>query len=292
MRTAKMWTRPGSVSAPVAALVAALAAAVAAPPLAAQFAAPPDRDNTLYEEFSQQEGCFASTSNGAGQYILSGFTNTGEERRAVLHFDLGAIPPGATITAATLTLNLNRVGNGASPADLFGLRRLTADWGEGTSDGGVEEGGGGPATPNDATWCESFFQVTEWASLGGDFASPASATIAVGTATPALQVWGSTAAMVADVQGWVDAPASNFGWILIQDLVSPPPLGEPEGAVATARRFDSREGAAAVQPRLAVTFVPPSVVEVPSVSPWGLVLLAGLLSASALRIIHRLARRR
>ena len=81
-----------------------LLAALVAPPAAAQFTAPPDRDNTLYEEASQQEGCFASTSNGAGQYLFSGFTNSGEERRAVLRFDLSSIPPGSTVTAATVTL--------------------------------------------------------------------------------------------------------------------------------------------------------------------------------------------
>ena len=274
-------------------VVSALLAAHGGAPLSAQFAAPPDRDNTLFEEATQQLGCFASTSNGAGQYLLAGFTNTGLERRALLRFDMSSIPPGSTITAVTVTLNLNRVAGGSSPSDQFGLRRLTADWGEGTSDGGSAEGGGAPATANDATWCERFYQVAEWASLGGDFASPASATIAVGTAAPALHVWGSTAALVADVQGWVDAPQSNFGWILIQDLL-PPPLGSPGqgsplGAVATARRFDSREGAAAVRPRLEVTFAPPSVVEVPSLSPWGLALLAGLLLAGAIRTLRALA---
>ncbi len=272
-------------------VVAALVAAFAGSPASAQFTAPADRDNTLFEEFSLQEGCFAATSNGAGRYLFSGFTNNGLERRAVLHFDLSSIPAGSTIVAATVTLSLNRVGSGGSPADRFGLRRLTADWGEGTSDGGSAEGGGGPATPNDATWCERFFQVAEWADLGGDFASPASATIAVGTATPALHVWGSTAEMVADVQSWVDAPQGNFGWILIQDLLPPPP-GDPQGAVGTARRFDSREGPSAVQPRLAVTFVPPSVVAVPTLAPWGLVLLAGLLLAGAISTLRSLARAR
>lgn len=278
MPTAKIWVGMTLLSALVAPLVAA------------ELAVPPSRDNTLFEEFAQQEGCSASTSNGAGRYLFSGFTNTGLERRAVLRFDLGAIPPGSTITAATVTLHLNRVASGAAPDDRFGLRRLIADWGEGTSDGGSAEGGGGPATPNDATWCERFYQVSEWASLGGDFVSPASATIAVGTAAPASYVWGSTAEMVADVQSWVDAPGSNFGWILIQDLL-PPPVGEPpllpEGAAATARRFDSREGVAAVQPRLDVTYLPPSVVEVPALSRWGLALLAGLLLGAAIRTLAR-----
>lgn len=274
MPTAKIW------------LGMTLLSALVAPPVAAQLAVPPSRDNTLFEEFAQQEGCSASTSNGAGRYLFSGFTNSGLERRAVLRFDLGAIPPGSTITAATVTLHLNRVASGAAPDDRFGLRRLIADWGEGTSDGGSAEGGGGPATPNDATWCERFYQVSEWASLGGDFVSPASATIAVGTAAPASYVWDSTADLVADVQSWVDAPESNFGWILIQDLL-PPPLGSPQGAVATARRFDSREGLAAVQPRLEVTYVPPSVVEVPALSRWGLALLAGLLLGAAIRTLAR-----
>lgn len=284
MGEAKIWSRMG--------IVAALLVAPSAAPAAAQYAAPPDRDNTLFEELAQVEGCFASTSNGAGRYLFSGFTNNGVERRAVLRFDLSSIPAGSTVTSAALTLRLNKVAGASSPDDLFGLRRLTADWGEGTSDGGSAEGGGGPATPNDATWCERFYQVAEWASLGGDFASPASATIAVGTATPALHVWGSTAAMVADVQGWVDAPASNFGWILIQDLVSAPPLGDPEGAFGTARRFDSREGTVAVQPRLEVTFVRPSVVEIPALSPWGLALLAGLFLAVAIRFLRTPSRSR
>ena len=264
-----------------------MVAALVASPLSAQFATPADRDNTLFEELVQQEGCSASTSNGAGQYLFSGFTNNGTERRAVLHFDVSSIPAGSTIVAATVTLHQNRVAGGSSPSDLFGLRRITADWGEGTSDGGTSEGGGGPATPNDATWCERFYQVAQWANLGGDFISPASATIAVGTTSPASYVWGPTAGLAADVQGWVDAPASNFGWILIQDLVSPPPLGEPEGAVGTARRFDSREGTAAVQPRLEVTYLQPPTVEVPTLSNWGLVLLAGVLLGAAMRTLAR-----
>ena len=107
MPTAKFWAGMS--------LVAGLAPAFAGALAAAQLTAPPDRDNTLFEEFALQEGCFAATSNGAGRYIFSGFTNNGLERRAVLHFDLSAIPPGSTISVASVTLNLNRVGSGAAP---------------------------------------------------------------------------------------------------------------------------------------------------------------------------------
>ena len=39
--------------------------------------------------------------------------------------------------------------------------------------------------------------------------------------------------MVADVQSWLDNPASNFGWLVLGD----------ETAIATAKRFDTRESA-------------------------------------------------
>ena len=39
--------------------------------------------------------------------------------------------------------------------------------------------------------------------------------------------------MVADVQGWLDNPASNFGWLMLGD----------ETAIVTAKRFDTRESA-------------------------------------------------
>jgi hypothetical protein len=59
--------------------------------------------------------------------------------------------------------------------------------------------------------------------------------------------WGSTPALIADVQAWLDAPASNHGWILLGG----------EDAPATAKRFDSREAAdPSAQPRLVVEFQP------------------------------------
>ena len=52
--------------------------------------------------------------------------------------------------------------------------------------------------------------------------------------------------MVADVQGWVNASATQFGWLLKQ---------VDEGTIGTAKRFDSRNiGNAANRPSLTVDY--------------------------------------
>ena len=60
--------------------------------------------------------------------------------------------------------------------------------------------------------------------------------------------WGSTSQMVADVQTWLDSPATNFGWLLRAN----------ETRNKTSERFDSKEnGTVANRPVLTVTFIPP-----------------------------------
>ena len=49
--------------------------------------------------------------------------------------------------------------------------------------------------------------------------------------------------MVADVQGWLDNPASNFGWLMLGD----------ESTNLTAKRFDTRESTS--PPVLAITYI-------------------------------------
>jgi hypothetical protein len=54
--------------------------------------------------------------------------------------------------------------------------------------------------------------------------------------------------MVADVQGWLDSPSGDFGWILIG----------PEGSGNTTKRFDSREYATASnRPLLTIDYTAP-----------------------------------
>lgn len=179
------------------------------------------KDNTLYEDLT------GSTSNGAGSYFFVGSTANGDIRRGVIAFDIAsAIPAGSTINSVTLTLHMSRTVAGA---ENITLHRLLADWGEGASNAAGEEGDGAQATTGDATWLHTFYDTGFWTTSGGDFVGTASASASVGGV--AFYSWGSTPRMVADVQAWLDNPASNFGWLVKGNEAMP----------TTAKRFDSRQ---------------------------------------------------
>src|SRR5437763_2963615 len=182
----------------------------------------PSKDNTLYE-YDPAEG---DHSNGAGFHFFAGENAMGEIRRGVLAFDIaGTIPPGSTITAISLSMNMSMTPVGAVTVE---LHKLLADWGEGTSHAPMGEGDGAPATPNDATWRHRFFDSVFWTTQGGDFSATVSASQSV--AGIGQYTWSSTQ-MVADVQLWLDNPATNFGWLVLGD----------ESTSGTAKRFDTRE---------------------------------------------------
>ena len=203
-----------------------------------QVAINPIKDNTLYQTAD------GSLSDGSGDYLFVGrvgSTGGGTIRRALLKFDVtAAIPSAATITSVTLTMNMSKSNAGSQS---ISLQKVTADWGEGTSNANANEGSGAPSSTNDATWVHRFFPSTNWTKAGGDFASTVTASTQVNAV--GSYSWGSTSQMVADVQGWLANPSSNFGWILIGN----------ESTNTTTKRFDSRENStAANRPKLTVTY--------------------------------------
>jgi hypothetical protein len=199
----------------------------------------PDRDNTLYEHPG------GVLSNGAGIHLFAGVNAGGQIRRAVIRFDVeGSLPAGAVVDSVWLDLECSRVRN--DTGQLVSVHRVTAGWGEGTSDALDEEGQGNVSTPGDATWIHREFDTLFWSSPGGDFDPVESASVSV--AGVGTYRWGATDAMASDVQGWLDDPAANHGWLI---------LGNESGN-ETAKRFQSREhGTAGSRPRLTVVFVPP-----------------------------------
>ena len=200
------------------------------------------KDNTLYQSFN------GSTSNGAGQYMFSGMTLGSSIRRCVIEFDIaGGVPAGATIDSVTLSLEMSRTTSGPSN---IGLHAVDQEWGEGTSNAPGAEGGGAPATDGDCTWVHTYFRPgggsTFWNSAGGDYSASSSGTTSVNL--PGRYTW-TSAQMAADVQGWLDAPGTNHGWLLVNNEQS-----------QSAKRFDTRESPTpANRPILSVTYpVPPA----------------------------------
>ncbi len=202
----------------------------------------PLRDATLYEH---SEGALA---NGAGEFLFIGRSGQPEKRRLLLAFDVaGSVPQGASITAVSLFLHMSRTISGPRASN---LHLLVKQWGEGASDAignQGNEGTGISSAAGDATWIHSSFPDETWESVGGDFTSPARASLNIDQ--EGTYEW-SSSAMVQDVEGWLQDPSSNHGWILLGD----------ETASRTAKRFDSRENPVSEnRPRLSITFEIPDV---------------------------------
>jgi len=232
------------------AVFSALMTAVTTLAHADQVTITPSKDNTLYQNAS---GAF---SNGKGVGMFAGATAGGGVRRALVAFDVAAaVPANATINSVTLTLAMNKTSDVTARA--VDLHKVLADWGEGTSDAGnVNDGGGTASTTGDATWVHTFFPSSTWSAMGGDFDAIPSASVAVGAT--GSYTWGSTTQMVADVQDWLDNASANFGWLL-QGV---------ENQARSAKRFATREDLTPTnRPSLTVDYTPDMTPTVPTA--WG-----------------------
>jgi hypothetical protein len=208
---------------------------------------PAQKDNTLYQDANGQ------LSNGAGIYLYTGLTDENGLRRGLIAFDLTSIPSNATITGASLSMFLSR--SGPAPVQVnISLSKALRNWGQGASDAGSPGGGGAQAQANDATWLHTFYSTSFWTNPGGDFSSTISATTAVGSVNT-THTWGGSG-LLADVQGWVSLPASNFGWVIRADEVD----------LASAQRLNTRENSSN-PPQLTVTYQVPCVTPTPTPTP-------------------------
>ncbi|TVS00385.1 MAG: DNRLRE domain-containing protein [Phycisphaerales bacterium] len=199
-----------------------------------------DRDNVLYQT---PDG---SLSNALGRFMFAGNNNSGERRRGLVRFDTGSIPPGSTVIDAEVRLFCSQ--SQGQPAAVT-LKRLLADWGEGNSAAGGNEGNGAPATPGDATWLHRFFPHEFWATPGGDFVQAPSASVVV-SSQGVFYSW-SSASLADDVQVWVGDSEQNFGWIIVGDEVGN----------GNTKRFNSKDSPMGDNhPRLVVTYLPPARV--------------------------------
>ncbi|MBM4112878.1 MAG: hypothetical protein FJ253_05805 [Phycisphaerae bacterium] len=218
-----------------AALVAALGAA---PACADSITVIADCDNTLIQPSPSE------LSLGLSHQIYVGRTGSNADqtiRRGLIRFPTAQIPIGSTVTSVQVNLYMSK---GKGGAVTVALKRCLASWGEGLSF--AFGGGGAPPEPNDATWTKRFWPSTSWTTPGGDFVPAASATRIVNP--EGWYAFGSSAGLVADVQGWVNATETNFGWVVTGNETTP----------GTAKRFESHDTSAIPwKPTMTVVFTPP-----------------------------------
>ena len=119
-------------------------------------------------------------------------------RQSLLRFDLAAVPAGATITSAAVTLDVLRYGGGAVRA-----HRITAPWSEAS--------------------------VT-WTSFGGAFLPQVDATFPIGSPT--------SADLQALVQAWVSGSLPNHGILIERDLDGTTVFASSEESPAKRPRLD------------------------------------------------------
>ncbi len=189
---------------------------------------PSIKDNSMFSESG-------SKSLGAGK-LFTGQTCQGNNRRALIEFDLTGIPTDAVVTSVTLNLGAENSGsNGDGVIEIFGV---TKEWGEGFSSG---SGNGGPAVAPDATWTDAMFGTSTWDSPGGDFDSAVLSSRFTNENDQVI-TFPTSSNFVARAQAWVNDPADNHGIIIIG----------VETATCAAYRFGARDVGTA--PELVVTW--------------------------------------
>lgn len=169
-----------------------------------------------------------TTAAGAGTSLMADVDypeSSGLGATALLRFDVTAIPPGSTITAASLTLNVTNPSSGAA----FVIAPLTRPW-----------------TESQATWTQAA-SGQRWGAPGALDPSdrggtPLASFLPKATGTHVVPF---NAAGLATLRAWVNAPSLNFGVVV-------DPVNNMDGL-----GFSSSEAATlGDRPALTVTYTP------------------------------------
>jgi hypothetical protein len=207
---------------------------------------------------------------GGAQIVNAGTTQNFTRNRGLFRFDLTSqIPRGSVVTNVDFVVEVTGEPKDGFTPSPFGLHRVLKSWGEGDkfSPDPIHPGQGAPATAGEATWNHRFaFTSNTWTIPGGaatnDYAADISAETIVYGIGDSPYTFFSTPALVADMQAWVDDPATNFGWMVVC---------ESEDINFTARRFASHEDTG-FEPYLVVEYTPPPGIDSITVTNGGLAL--------------------
>ncbi len=171
--------------------------------------------------------------------------------RALVHFDLRAIPAGASVSAATLSLFTF-----STPAASVTADRVTADWTEGTENSTCNTTG--------VSWAKRT-ETVDWATVGGDIPPPPAGTVtsSIPSGNPRWATWNVTSF----AQGWMSGSYANLGLLLKHATETGAPLiSFPSDEYTTSFPLRPKltvtytDGSAALGPRVAIGAPGPSAL--------------------------------
>jgi hypothetical protein len=194
-------------------------------------------------------------ANGGGSRLLVG-VDEGITHRSLLEFDLAAagIQAGSHVESVTMKLTLGRATPGVAPQP-FSFHTVNQEWLQGPI--GLDVGDGGHVKQqDDVTWDYARWHPifpTPWNDgvndlYGGNFSSTSSASSTFSPSFIGSTFTWSSEKMEADVQAWVNAPATNHGWLIKSDAASLVGFWSKEGGVA--------QGNAELAPTLVINYTP------------------------------------
>jgi hypothetical protein len=229
------------------------------------------------------------TTNSLGvPGIYVGTDSNTSFKDGLLAFNVSGIPSDATITGVTLDLYIGIVaGSGGGSAMNSGSPRTISlydesqAWGASANASGASSfgghGGGSPANNGDATWFDAAYNSNSSMATAWSTGFPANITgssVALATTsgipgTNSAEVQWSSAALITEIQGWVDTPTSNNGLAVVNANSS---------SSQSFLGFWGAQGAAnagnGFAPDLAVTYVVPEPVSL-SLVVFGMPILLG-----------------
>jgi len=166
--------------------------------------------------------------------IFVGTDSNTSFKYGLMAFDVSSIPSYATVTSVTLDLYVGMVaGSGGGNVTNFGPPRTISiydesqAWGASTNEVGstsfAGHGQGFAANPGEATWNDAQYNSNSSLAVpwtGGQPANITGSSVALATTanipgTDGLEVPWSSAALATEVQGWIDAPSSNNGLVIV-----------------------------------------------------------------------------
>ena len=164
-------------------------------------------------------------NNGASLSIFTGRDGMGGVMRGLIRFELPARLQGrVTVTGVQLTLTTRGLG----PSDTIvgtaateSVQAVSEAWAAGNGAGNSQTlfvVGESAGAITGATWNQPSCgtAAATWSTAGGSVVAAVSAQALAPAAIDSAVTWDAASAgnagLIADVQGWIDAPASNRGW--------------------------------------------------------------------------------